>query len=150
MLAPPGCLREYRSDSREALSCDDREIRENFEALGAWGLATGIDFHFCSADIIRSAYAIDKLTIALCEHIKMKRFEECHVVDFGEDEEVAGYSMFQLIETSNVSAHFANKTNTTYFDVFSCKYYNPFQAANFLMKQLGANDYVIRYAAPRK
>jgi len=33
--------------------------------------------------------------------------------------------MVQLIETSLISAHFANKTNTVYLDVFSCKAYDP-------------------------
>jgi hypothetical protein len=31
----------------------------------------------------------------------------------------------QLIETSLISAHFANLTNTVYLDVFSCKPYDP-------------------------
>ncbi len=149
MLAPPGCLRSYNSNSPEARDCVDREIRQQYEEMGAWGLATGIDFHFCNPETIRDGDLIKKLTIALCDHIKMKRHKDCVVEDFGEGE-VAGYSMFQLILTSNVSAHFANETNTTYFDIFSCKYYNPFDAANFLMLCLGASDYVIRYASPRK
>ena len=44
---------------------------------------------------------------------------------FGEDERVAGYSMIQLIETSLVSGHFADITNTAYIDVFSCRPYDP-------------------------
>ena len=55
----------------------------------------------------------------------MKRFGETQVVHFGEDERVAGFSMTQLIETSLISAHFANQSNTTYLDVFSCKAYDP-------------------------
>jgi S-adenosylmethionine decarboxylase len=47
------------------------------------------------------------------------------VIHFGEDERVAGFSMTQLIETSLISAHFANQSNTTYLDVFSCKAYDP-------------------------
>ena len=55
----------------------------------------------------------------------MKRFGECTIVNFGEKEEIAGYSMTQLIETSLVSGHFANMTNAAYLDVFSCKFYDP-------------------------
>ena len=33
--------------------------------------------------------------------------------------------MVQLIETSLISAHFANLTNAVYLDVFSCKVYDP-------------------------
>jgi S-adenosylmethionine/arginine decarboxylase-like enzyme len=36
----------------------------------------------------------------------------------------AGYSMMQLIETSNLSAHFVELDKTMYLDVFSCKPYD--------------------------
>ena len=61
----------------------------------------------------------------------MKRYGETMVIHFGEDERVSGYSMVQLIETSLISAHFANLTNTTYLDVFSCKAYDPDEVAEF-------------------
>lgn len=32
-----------------------------------------------------------------------------------------GYSLMQLITTSNISAHFMELDGTAYFDVFSCK-----------------------------
>ncbi len=32
-----------------------------------------------------------------------------------------GYSLLQLITTSNISAHFMELDGTAYFDVFSCK-----------------------------
>jgi S-adenosylmethionine/arginine decarboxylase-like enzyme len=37
----------------------------------------------------------------------------------------AGYTLVQLIETSNITAHFVEETNDMYLDVFSCK---PFKA----------------------
>jgi S-adenosylmethionine/arginine decarboxylase-like enzyme len=33
----------------------------------------------------------------------------------------AGYTLVQLIETSNITAHFAEEDNSAYIDVFSCK-----------------------------
>ena len=42
--------------------------------------------------------------------------------------------MVQLIETSLVSGHFANLTNTAYIDVFSCKPYDPDIIKNFTEK----------------
>ena len=33
--------------------------------------------------------------------------------------------MVQLIETSLISGHFANDTNSAYLDIFSCKGYDP-------------------------
>jgi len=37
----------------------------------------------------------------------------------------AGYTLVQLIETSNIIAHFAEETDDMYLDVFSCKEFNP-------------------------
>jgi S-adenosylmethionine/arginine decarboxylase-like enzyme len=61
----------------------------------------------------------------------MKRFGDCQVVHFGEEERVAGFSMIQLIETSLISGHFANLTNSAYIDIFSCKAYDPDKIAAF-------------------
>ncbi len=96
-----------------------------------WGLLTCIDLYKCDPDIIRDAQKIRQFVVELCDLIEMKRFGETQVVHFGEDERVAGYSMTQLIETSLISAHFANQTNTTYLDVFSCKAYDPQAVVDF-------------------
>jgi len=96
-----------------------------------WGLLTCIDLYKCDPDIIRDAQKIQQFVVELCDLIEMKRFGETQVVHFGEDERVAGYSMTQLIETSLISAHFANQTNTTYLDVFSCKIYDPQAVVDF-------------------
>ena len=37
------------------------------------------------------------------------------------DPEKGGYSMFQMIETSNISGHFVDSNGNFYLDVFSCK-----------------------------
>jgi len=46
--------------------------------------------------------------------------------------------MTQLIETSLLSAHFANDTNAAYIDIFSCKEYAPSVASAFCKKFFGA------------
>lgn len=100
----------------------------------AWGLACSFDIYDCNGDTIRDAEAIKRFVRELCELIEMRRFGETEVVNFGEDERVAGFSMVQLIETSLISAHFANLTNTTYLDVFSCKAYDPAVVEKFAME----------------
>lgn len=97
--------------------------KAEYERSKAWGMATAVDVHGCDPALVRDAAAIKLFTKVLCEKIGMKRFGETTVVNFGEDERVAGFSMTQLIETSLVSAHFANQTNSVYLDVFSCKFY---------------------------
>jgi S-adenosylmethionine/arginine decarboxylase-like enzyme len=103
-----------------------------------WGLLSCIDLYECDPNIIRDAEAIKKFVVQLCDLIKMKRFGETQVIHFGEDDRVAGFSMTQLIETSLISAHFANQSNTTYLDVFSCKTYDPEIVAEFAKKYFKA------------
>ena len=109
-----------------------------------WGISTSIDIYNCNPETIRSADEIRRFVIELCDLIDMKRFGPTQVVHFGEDEKVAGYSMTQLIETSLISAHFANLTNATYLDVFSCKAYNVLAVKNFAQRFFGGTRSVAR------
>jgi S-adenosylmethionine/arginine decarboxylase-like enzyme len=118
----------------------DYYLKENI-----WGLLTSIDLHNCNPDTIRDADAIKRYVDELCDLIEMKKFGDTQVVNFGEDERVAGYSMTQLIETSLISGHFANLTNNAYIDIFSCKYYDPQVAADFTQKFFQAKDIKIHY-----
>jgi S-adenosylmethionine/arginine decarboxylase-like enzyme len=104
-----------------------------------WGIASSIDIYDCDPGTIRKADAIRRFVVELCELIEMKRFGETQVVHFGEDDRVAGFSMVQLIETSLISAHFANLTNTTYLDVFSCKTYDPEIVRGFSQSYFGGS-----------
>jgi len=104
-----------------------------------WGISTSIDIYDCNPETIRSAPAIRQFVIELCELIDMKRFGETQVIHFGEDEKVAGYSMVQLIETSLISAHFANLTNVVYLDVFSCKAYDVDAVRRFSQEYFGGS-----------
>lgn len=100
--------------------------REEYDQNGSWGILTSIDLHNCDPEMIRDADTVRKHVYELCDLIKVKRFGECTVVHFADhDEDVAGFSMVQLIETSLISGHYANKTNNVYLDIFSCRYYNP-------------------------
>lgn len=113
---------------------DGCAIMERAQALNAWGIASSVDIYECDPELIRDAEAIRRFVAELCDLIEMKRFGETQVVHFGEDERVAGFSMVQLIETSLISAHFANLTNAVYLDVFSCKPYNPETVRDFAQR----------------
>lgn len=97
----------------------------------AWGISTSIDLTDCSLELITNPDYIYKFVRELADYIDMKCFGEPQIVHFGANERVAGYSMTQLIETSLLSAHFANASCRAYIDVFSCKSYDPESAANF-------------------
>lgn len=112
-----------------------------FENMAAWGILTSLDIHGCAPELIRDPAYIKDFVIQLCDLIEMKRFGEPVIVDFGEDERVSGYSLTQLIETSLISAHFANQSNAVYLDIFSCKYYDPNVAAEFSRNFFKGEDF---------
>jgi S-adenosylmethionine decarboxylase len=114
--------------------------QEDFESSKAWGLATTVDIYGCEPESIRSRDLIVQFTHELCDQLGVKRYGETQVVRFGEDERVYGYSMVQLIETSLVSAHFAEESNAVYLDVFSCKWYDAAAAAELAKKYFQSED----------
>lgn len=120
-------------------------IKKEFDEQNAWGISTNIDLYKCNPKIIRDGKLIEEYVIKLCDLIKVKRFDECTVVNFGEDDRIAGYSMTQLIETSLVSGHFANQTNTAYLDVFSCKFFDPQVVADFSKDFFEAKEFKLSY-----
>lgn len=114
----------------------DAPVLKKYRQQNPWGLSTCIDLYSCNVTTIRSEEKIKQFVDALCLIIKAKKYGECVLVDFGENERVTGYSLFQLIETSAISGHFGNQSNGAfaYLDIFSCKEYPPYKAANFAKK----------------
>ena len=115
------------------MEVEDKSIQTLEEKIhkAPWGVLSCIDLYKCHPDLIRSETHIREYVKKLCELIDMKTYGSCHVVHFGQDPKVQGYSMFQLIETSCISGHFAEDTNAAYIDIFSCKPYDEEKAAMF-------------------
>ncbi|MBW2028907.1 MAG: S-adenosylmethionine decarboxylase [Deltaproteobacteria bacterium] len=105
-----------------------------------WGLLTSLDLYGCNPETIRDPERIKQYVVGLCDLIGMKRFGECQVVHFGKDERVEGYSMVQFIETSLISGHFSNFSNSAYIDVFSCTIYDPDVLARFTQDYFEADS----------
>lgn len=121
------------------------DIKEKYKKNDSWGILTSVDLHSCDPNLIKDAEKIKGFVMQLCDLIKVKKFQDCVIVHFGEKEEIQGFSMVQLIESSLVSGHFANKTNNAYLDIFSCKYHNPKQVAKFCKSFFKAKDYKLNY-----
>jgi S-adenosylmethionine/arginine decarboxylase-like enzyme len=119
------------------------EVESLYKSLNAWGILSSLDIRGCNPEDIRSKDKISEYVIAVCDLIGMQRFGDPQIVHFGEDKTVEGYSMTQLIETSLISGHFANLTNNAYIDIFSCKVYDPYLAAEFSKDFFNADDVVV-------
>ena len=111
------------------------------ELTKPWGVSTSIDLYECDLALMQNAEAIREFVVLLCDRIKMRRYGETQVVFFGDDPRVTGFSMTQLIETSLISAHFADASRAIYLDVFSCAPYDPEDAAKFAAGFFKASNY---------
>jgi S-adenosylmethionine decarboxylase len=108
-----------------------------------WGISSSIDLYECDLGLMQNAEAIREFVRILCDRIKMRRYGETQVIFFGDDPRVTGFSMTQLIETSLISAHFADASCAIYLDVFSCASYEPEDVAEFAKEYFKAARYNI-------
>ena len=135
--------------------CEDRthlyalSWKTKFESSNAWGLLASIDVYNCDESLIQDADAVKRFVARLCELIDMKRYGDTTVVHFGQDERIAGFSMTQLLETSLVSGHFSDSNRTAYLDIFSCKFFEPRQAAEFAIEFFKGSSYRMQVALRR-
>ena len=93
-------------------------------ALRTWGKHLVLDAAGCSPKRIGSATVIKNFTNDLVKQIDMVAYGDPQIVMFGTGNK-KGYTLIQLIETSNIAGHFVEENNTMYLDVFSCKDFDP-------------------------
>ena len=118
------------------------ETKESVESEGEyWGISSCINLYECDLALMQNADAIRAFVVLLCDRIKMRRYGEPQVVFFGDEPRVQGFSMTQLIETSLISAHFADASKAIYLDVFSCAPYDPKDTARFAAEYFKADHY---------
>lgn len=113
-----------------------------------WGYHLILNCAKCVPISIRNQSNISQFSKQLVRKIDMVPFGEPQVVMFGSGNK-KGYTLVQLIETSNITAHFVEETDDLYLDVFSCKefhhkdvidvvkhYFNPVEIqTDFLLRQ---------------
>lgn len=94
----------------------------------SWGYHLIVNASGCLPHSIRCSGNIYQFTKHLVTKIDMVAFGEPQIVMFGTGNK-KGYTLVQLIETSNITAHFVEETNDLYLDVFSCK---PFETKDVM------------------
>lgn len=88
-----------------------------------WGQHLIIDAFDCNPAALRSKTTIAEFSKSLVNAIDMVAYGAPRIVHFGTGH-TQGYTLVQLIETSNITAHFAEDSNSIFLDVFSCKLFN--------------------------
>ena len=101
--------------------------------MAYWGYHIIVNAGACDHDAITSRDNVDAFARILVRDIDMVAYGDPQIVDFGTGDK-AGFTLVQLIETSNICAHFVNELNEVYLDVFSCKSFDPEIVVN-LVKQ---------------
>lgn len=107
--------------------------KEEFEKNKSWGLHAVIDLYGCDPELIKSFPDIKNFVVELCQLIDMKMYGETLIERFAEGY-YEGVSMLQFIETSSITAHFDERENRAFIDVFSCKHFEGEKAADFCKK----------------
>lgn len=111
-----------------------------------WGYHLMLDCAGCDKAKISSRENIYNFTKELVNRIDMVAFGEPVIEHFAtHDPAKAGFSMVQLIETSNLSAHFVERDNTMYLDVFSCKPFSNDAVCDVTREYFGADKIRINY-----
>ena len=111
-----------------------------------WGYHLMLDVSGCDNTKISDGDNITAFTKELVRRIDMVAYGEPVVARFAtHDPGKAGYSMMQLIETSNLAAHFVERDNTMYLDVFSCKTYNIEDVQDVVREYFGAEKIRVNY-----
>lgn len=115
--------------------------------MAKWGYALSLDIAKCCPAAIRSRPMIYQFTKKLVTDIDMKAFGEPLIVRFGEGNK-AGYTLVQLIETSNITAHFCEQDNAAFIDIFSCKPYD-IETAILVVKEFFEPQHIVRHYIER-
>jgi S-adenosylmethionine/arginine decarboxylase-like enzyme len=87
-----------------------------------WGYHLILDCAGCDQASITDPTILVSWIKSLVSEIEMVPYGEPQVLHFGHNERhLEGWTVIQLIETSNIIAHFNDHTREGYIDVFSCK-----------------------------
>ena len=90
-----------------------------------WGYHLLINGHNGRLDLISNKENVSKFVDDLVEKIDMVKYGPLWIERFAtHDPDKAGISFCQMIETSNITGHFAENTGDFYIDIFSCKPYS--------------------------
>ena len=95
---------------------------ETNSAQVPWGQHLVLDFNGCPKELLADKENILDWSKELVQAIDMVAYGEPIIEHFAtHSHEAAGYTLLQMIETSNIAAHFAENIGQVYIDVFSCK-----------------------------
>lgn len=113
--------------------------QEKYESKNVWWMNAALDIQQCNLKEVAKFKNLDihifveNFILDLCDYIDMVRDWDPEVYDI-EHHGKKWLEFTQVITTSLISGHFRHDTKTAYLEIFSCKYYNPNDVAEFTQK----------------
>ena len=89
-----------------------------------WGKEAVCDIRGCNLSYVKDPARIASFAKELVKRLDMEAWGEPQVIHFGVGDK-AGWTLVQLITTSNIVAHFNDVDGSCYLNVFSCKDFTP-------------------------
>lgn len=109
-----------------------------------WGYHLLLDCNDCNRAAITTPEVLRLWVKQLVLDIEMVPYKEPIIEHFGHnDPKLEGWTVIQLIETSNIIAHFNDHTGEGYIDIFSCRPFD-IEAAERAVKQYFKPKYIRR------
>lgn len=106
-----------------------------------WGQHLVLDLNGCPRELLASKENILNWTKELVDTIDMVAYGDPIIEHFAtHSHEAAGYTLLQMIETSNIAAHFAENIGQVYVDVFSCKTFDNQDAIDVCQKYFAPTE----------
>jgi S-adenosylmethionine/arginine decarboxylase-like enzyme len=106
----------------------------------AWGYHLALDCKSCNKDKITDKLFIVMFTKHIIETAEMVPYGLPQIEYLLTGTENAGYSVLQMITTSNFTAHFIDSSGDAYVDLFSCKEFDVQKIAGTVKVMLEAQD----------
>lgn len=111
---------------------------------GYWGYEHLVGVKNLNKEKITNPNYLKLWVESLADAIDMVRFGEPNIVHFGDDDyNLSGWTVIQLLITSNITAHFNDNTQDLYLNVFSCKEFDHNIVLNHLKEWFGQDMIVV-------
>ena len=121
------------------------------EVTSHWGYHLLVDMSGCNANITQ-VLVIRNFLLDLIHAIDMTAVGDPIIKFLNPSDPTigAGFSVMQLIETSNITCHFVDHNSTGYIDIFSCKNFDPKVAfnviENYFAPEAVNTQFILRHA----
>lgn len=114
-----------------------------------WGYHLRMDVAGCDRNRIKDPEYLSDWVKNLVVMIDMEADGEPWIKHYDlPDPKLSGYTVFQMITTSNITCHFNDLDGSAFIDVFSCKEFLPINAVNHVREWFGCRhtkwDYQVR------